>query len=103
MTNAKAAGYEPRNFSIGLGWSGLEGPDAPMARRSSRNSAPVRTGKSGTEWVIISVCMRRPLTSGKWKRIASPRGSASPTLSGIWGTPVELENRNQTLVLGALK
>jgi hypothetical protein len=34
---------------------------------------------------------------------ARPRGSASPILSGIFGIPVELENRTQTFVLGELK
>lgn len=35
--------------------------------------------------------------------MATPRGLASPTLSGILGSPVELENRTQTGVLAAPK
>ena len=52
---------------------------------------------------IISVCLRRPFTSGRWKRIAIPRGLASEMLSGILGSPVEFEKRTQTGVLAALK
>lgn len=70
-----------------------------MAPRNSRNSAPLRVGKNGTEWLTMSVCLRFP----NWKRIAIPLGSAFGSKSGILGIPVEFENRTQTGVEGLLK
>jgi hypothetical protein len=102
VTKANVDGCEPTNCSTGVG-CGTSGPDAPAARRNSKNSAPVRVGNSGTEWPTMSVCLRRPLTSGRWKRMANPRGSASAVLSGMLGIPVELEKRTQTGVLAAVK
>lgn len=49
---------------------------------------------------MISVCLWR-FSSPRLKRIAIPRGSALPSVSGIWGIPVELEKRTQIEVLGA--
>lgn len=37
------------------------------------------------------------------KRMAIPRGSAFPSVSGMLGIPVELEKRTQTGVEGLLK
>ena len=47
----------------------------------------------------MSVCLWSP----RMKRIAMPRGLALSSLSGIWGSPVELEKRTQTGVDGLLK
>ena len=41
--------------------------------------------------------------SARWKRTAIPRGFAVGLLSGIIGTPVELENRTVTFVDGRVK
>ena len=73
--------------------------EAASALRNSRNSAPVRVGKKGVEWAIMSVRM----CSLRLKRIPSPRGIASGLVSGIWGSPVELEKRRVTGVEGLLK
>ena len=78
------------NCSMGDG-CGPSGGDNTSAWRNCRNSAPVRVGKKGVEWPIMSVCLRFP----NWKRMAIPRGSALASKSGMLGIPVELENRTQ--------
>ena len=78
---------------------GVPGGDAISAFKNSRNSPPVRVGKNGVECVTTSVCLRPP----RLKRMASPRGSAWGSLSGINGTPVELEKRTAMGVESALK
>src|SRR3984957_11829315 len=90
-TKRRAAGCEPRNRSMGLG-EGTSGPLAPAAFRNSKNSAPSRVGKPSVEWLTMSVCT----WSARLNRIASPRGFASGELSGILGSPVELEKRTVT-------
>ena len=68
--------------------SGLPAPAAAAARRNSRNSSPVRTGKPFVEWATMSVWT----WSARWKRTAIPRGlDRFGSLSGIVGTPVESE------------
>src|SRR5580704_15101623 len=76
---------------MGLG-EGTSGPLAPAAFRNSKNSAPSRVGKPSVEWLTMSVCT----WSARLNRIASPRGFASGELSGILGSPVELEKRTVT-------
>ena len=88
----------PRNFSTGDG-DGVPGGDAARALRNSRNPAPVRVGKKGVECAIMSVWTRSP----RLNLIPRPRGLASGLVSGIWGTPVELEKRTVTEVEGLLK
>lgn len=73
------------------------------ACRNSKNSAPVRVGKYLVECAIMSVCWRLPSTSGRWNRIAIPRGLAFASVSGIFGRPVEEENRTVIGVVEAFK
>ena len=52
----------------------------------------------------MSVCWRRPVEeSGRWKRMAMPRGLAAGSVSGIVGMPVEEEKRIVREVDGLLK
>src|SRR6516164_9256742 len=90
-TNASAFGWLPRNVWIGDG-GGLDGSLEAAARKNSRNSCPVLVGNPSVEWLTISVCTR----SARWNRMASPRGFAFGSLSGIRGSPVALENRAVT-------
>lgn len=54
----------------------------------------MRVGKEGVECATMSVCCLFPsLLSGRWKRIARPRGLALPSVSGMLGRPVEEEKR----------
>jgi len=55
-------GWDPRNASIGVGEAVL-GPEDVRARKNSKNSAPVRVGKDGVEWPMMSVWMCSP----RWK------------------------------------
>src|ERR1700757_2397026 len=90
-TKASAAGCAPRYCSTGFG-DGTSGPLAATARRNSRNSSPVLVGNPSVEWLTMSVCT----CSARWNRMARPRGLALGSLSGMSGTPVELENRAVT-------
>lgn len=63
----------------------------------------MRVGKYLVECATISVCRRLPLASGRWKRIAIPRGLAEASVSGIDGRPVEEEKRTVMGVDGMLK
>lgn len=122
LTNLNA--FTPKNFSVaklsGLGlescknravsgWRDRNSGTASAALllvaalRNSRNSAPVRVGKYFVEWAIISVCCRLPFCSGRWNRIAIPRGLALASVSGILGKPVEEEKRTVIGVDAALK
>jgi hypothetical protein len=71
---------------------GWDGSLEAAAFRSSKNSCPVLVGNPSVEWLTISVCT----CSAKWNRMASPRGFAFGSVSGICGRPVELENRAVT-------
>jgi hypothetical protein len=73
------------------------------AFKNSRNSAPVRVGKYFVECATISVCALRPFTSGRWKRIAMPRGLPVGSVSGSCGVPVDEEKRTVIGVEEALK
>lgn len=63
----------------------------------------MRVGKYLVECAMMSVCCRLPFCSGKWNRMAMPRGFALGSVSGILGRPVEEEKRTVIDVEGALK
>ena len=96
--NRTVSGCLPRNSGTA---SAALGP--PAARRNSRNSAPVRVGKEGVECATMSVCRLFPPLSGRWKRIARPRGLALPSVSGMLGRPVDEEKRSVMGVEGVVK
>jgi hypothetical protein len=51
----------------------------------------------------MSECALLPFTSGRWKRIAMPRGLLLGSVSGICGRPVEEEKRAVIGVVELLK
>src|SRR5215469_14964892 len=91
---AKAAdteGWLAANCSNFVGLA-ASGGLAANASSKSRKSSPVATGKNLKELITMSVSP----PSGRWYLIAMPCGLALGEPSGIFGTPVELENRTVT-------
>src|SRR6516164_1751805 len=90
-TEAKAVGTEGWLAVNCSNFVGLEasGGLAASASSKSRKSSPVATGKNLSELIAMSVS----LPSGRWNLMAMPCGLASADPSGIFGIPVESENR----------
>src|SRR5207244_12764055 len=84
-TERRAVGGAAGNAPSAPGWPAAT---AAAARKNSRNSPPVRTGKPFVEWATMSVWT----WSARWKRTAIPRGpDRAGSLSEIVGMPVESE------------
>ena len=81
------------NCSSLVGWAASAGL-AATARKKSRNSSPVETGKNFSELVTMSVSL-----PGRWYLIAKPWGLAKSEPSGRFGIPVESEKRTVTGIL----
>ena len=98
VRNVLAMGWLARYLSSGVGL-GASFPLAPMATSSCANSAAVFTGKPSKLCITISTS----LSPGTVNFKASPRGVASPILSGMVGMPVKFEKRPSTAAVESAK
>lgn len=72
--------------------------------KKARVSCPSRPGKASTLWAMMSVCALLPsFDSGRWKRMARPRGLPFGSESGRRGMPVEELKRARIGVVGRVK